>query len=129
MVVGENAIGNTKGRTRSEIKRPLNQTIMLLEVELPTPWMSPEDFSINDFNHAVYVVEKGKAWEIRKAYHAWELQKEYHPEKWDGKPFGQYIIGGAHYRELHVLFADGTVKTYWDYSLPLTELEKMCHIE
>jgi hypothetical protein len=39
------------------------------------------------------------------------------------------ILGGSHGRELHILFADGTVKTYWDGKLPLSEVEAMSRIE
>ncbi|MCL2709286.1 MAG: hypothetical protein FWE95_00260 [Planctomycetaceae bacterium] len=58
-------------------------------------------------------------WEIREATY-WRAAN---PEL--GK---RQILGGEHGRQLHILFADGTVKIYWDWKLPISEIETMSRV-
>jgi len=132
MVVGDNAIGNTRGTSVSQITRPPAETMLVVEAQLPVPWMSPSDFAAEDFQTAIYANDFDKVWEIRNAHLAskWEWidagvevidGKETHnmrrktPEDQDRlNELAKRQILGGHGRELHNLFADGTVKTYWD---------------
>ena len=131
MVVGNNAIGNLSGTSKSQIKRPLDKTILVIEAEPAVPWMSPSDFVAKDFKNALFANE---AREIRRAelgnyteeycencggYHS-RLSSE---SELDGRQ-----IIGTHGIELNILFADGTVKKYMHWKLPMSEIEAMSRI-
>jgi len=119
MVVGDNVLGNVHGMSVSQITRPLGKTILVVEALLPVPWMSPVDFTAEDFKNAVYPYDGKKVWEIREATFRGALNPE----------LGKRKILGGHYRELHILFADGTVKRYWDDEFPpLSEIEAMSRV-
>jgi hypothetical protein len=119
MIVGDNVIGNVRGTSLSQITRPLNETILVVEALLPVPWMSPSDFTVEDFQTAVYPYDREQFWEIRKA----TFWRAPNPELAKRK-----ILGG-HWRELNILFADGIVKRYWvDEVPPLSEIEVMSRI-
>ena len=143
MVVGDNAIGNARGTSKTQITRPLDKTILVIEAGLSVPWMSPVDFTVEDFKNAVYINDS-KAREIRKVHNELEYEwitdhievidgTEVHhvrrktPEDYQNELAKCQILGG-HWRQLHVLFADGTVKIYWDYKLPLSEIETMSRV-
>ena len=123
MVVGDNAVGNVQGTSISQIKRPLDKTVLVVEAELPVSWMSPADFAIEDFKTAVYGHDREKLYEIRRS----GTDRDDRPPNADDLVNIQ-ILGGSHIRELHILFADGTVKTYWDGKLPFSEIEAMSRI-
>jgi len=119
MVVGDNAIGNVRGTSKSQITRPLDKTILVIEAGLPVPWMSPADFTVEDFKTVVYPYDGKKVWEIREATFLGAPNPE----------LAKRQILGVHGRELHILFADGTVKRYWDYEFPfLSDIEAMSRV-
>jgi hypothetical protein len=119
MVVGDNVIGNVRGTSKLQITRPLGETILVIEAGLPVPWMSPVDFTVEDFKTAVYPYDSKKVWEIHEATF-WGAPN---PE------LAKRQILGMHGRELHILFADGTVKRYWDYEFPsLSDIEAMSRV-
>ena len=131
MVVGNNAVGNLQGTSKSQIKRPLDKTIVIIEAEPAVPWMSPSDFTVEDFKNALFANEARK---IRRA----ELgnYKEEYCERCSGyhrclssesELDGRHIIG-IHGIELNILFADGTVKKYMHWKLPMSEMEAMSRI-
>lgn len=113
MVVGENTVA---GKSLSSLKRKPSEVVLLIEAWPPVPWMSPVDFSSNDFVNAIYPTGLEKR--IPKEYKSFE---ERNPDK---KP----VIGGMHEKELHILFADGTLKTYTGWKLPISEIEAMSRI-
>jgi len=118
MVVGDNAVGNVRGTSASQITRPLGETILVVEALLPVPWMSPLDFTVEDFQTAVYPYDGQQAHEIYMA-------------RYDRPPnrLAKRQILGGHYRELHILLADGTVKRYWVGQFPpISEIEAMSRI-
>ncbi len=119
MIVGNNAVGNGHGTSMTEIKRPLDKTVLLVEAALPVPWMSPSDFTEDDFKTAIYANDQEKVSEVYRDAYAY-------PPKTD--PVKRQILGGGHGRQLHILFVDGTVKTYRDWKLPISEIESMSHI-
>ena len=102
MITGENTAAGTSMATW---KRKPSEVVLLIEVSPPVRWMSPDDFSTADFSTAIYPNEK----------------KE--------NDSGKQRVVGRHGKELHVLFADGTVKTYKNWKLPLKELASMCRTE
>jgi hypothetical protein len=106
------------GVSLSSMKRKPSEVILLIEVGPPVPWMSPTDLSIEELKDAIYPTGLEKH-DPQKGLRTLE---ERNPQK---KP----VIGYTHPKEFHVLFADGTVKTYKNWKLPISELEKMCKIE
>jgi hypothetical protein len=129
MIVGDNAIGNVKGTSLSQIKRPLDKTILIIESDTPVPWMSPTDFTVEDFATALYV---HGAHAIRSAEIQWEEEEDRirgdsvypsPPSQLDKRK-----IIGVHGRELDIILANGMITTYLDYKLPLSEIETMSRI-
>ncbi|MDR0610675.1 MAG: DUF1559 domain-containing protein [Planctomycetaceae bacterium] len=108
------------GVSLSSMKRKPSEVVLLIEVGQPVAWMSPNDFSIEDFKNAIYPTGLEKP--DPKEKEGYKTIEERNPQK---KP----VIGYAHDKEFHVLFADGTVKTYKNWKLSISELEKMCRIE
>ena len=82
MVVGDNAVGNAQGTSLSQIKRPHDKTILVVESGLPVPWMSTSDFSEGDFKTATsHWHDQDKVREIREAdnvnrYGLWKVVQE-----------------------------------------------------
>jgi hypothetical protein len=108
------------GTSMSTWKRKPGEVVLLIEAWHPLPWMIPLDFLWEDFETAIYPNEL----------------KKYDPEN-GIETFRKRIprlkgavIGGEHPTEHHVLFADGTVKTYKDWKKPtVKELQAMCLTE
>ncbi|MGL4942972.1 MAG: DUF1559 domain-containing protein [Thermoguttaceae bacterium] len=115
LVVGD---GTAAGKSLSSFKRKPSEVVLLIEAWPPVSWMGPEDFSTQDFKTAIYPPELNKP-NDGQSYYDFDKRNPQH------KP----VIGCYHPTEFHVLFADGTVKTYKKWKLPITELEKMCQIE
>ena len=119
MVVGDNALGNVYGTSLGQLTRSPSETVLVVEAGLPVPWMSPVDFTVDDFQTAVYPNDRERVREIHEAtyWHAAnpELAK-------------RQILGGEHGRQLHILFADGNVKIYWDWKMPISDIEAMSRI-
>ena len=144
MVVGDNAIGNVHGTSKSQITRPLGETILVIEAGLPVPWMSPSDFTVEDFKTAVCANDNEKVHAIRTAHIDYEWV-ETGVAVIDGEKVHQMrqvlkdplpdpelskcqIIGG-HWLELHILFADGTVKRYMNKAFPsVSKIEAMSRV-
>ncbi|MGL4942981.1 MAG: DUF1559 domain-containing protein [Thermoguttaceae bacterium] len=110
--------GTAAGLSLSSFKRSPSEVVLLVESWSPVPWMSPADFSLDDFKTAIYPPELEK----RKAGQDYITFEE-------SNPHNRPVLGGYHAFEFHVLFADGSVKTYKKWKLPIAELEKMSHIE
>jgi len=104
MIVGDHAIGSVQGMPLSQITRPLEEVAVVVESGWQVAWMSPFDFAVEDFGTAVFANNRER------------LGRE------------QQILGGRHRRELHILFADGTVKIYQDWKLPLSDIETMSRV-
>ena len=104
VVVGDKT---AMGTSMSTWKRKPSEVVLLIEAWHPLPWMSPCIFWDDSFDGAIYPNKL---------------------KKYDSKN-GHPIIGGYHDREHHVLFADGTVKTYKNWKLPIKELQAMCRTE
>ena len=104
MIVGNNAIGNVRGTSLSQITRPLDEIAVIVEAGRQIMWMKPSDFTVEDFRTAVFANDRGR--------------------------FGreQQILGGQHRRELHILFADGAVRVFMDWKLSLSEIEAMSRV-
>jgi len=134
MFVGDNAIGSVAidgvainrghgrgyGTSLSQITRPLDEVAAVVESGLPVLWMSPSDFTVDKFQTAVFANNREK-FEIRMAHY--EPSADTDPELAQ-----RQILGGEHRRELHVLFADGTVRVYGNWTLSLSELEAMSRL-
>ena len=78
-------------------QRKPSKVIPLIEAWPPVLWMSPNDFSMDDFNTAIYPSELKKR-DPEKGVETIE-------DRADRRP----VVGGQHPTEHHVLFADGTV--------------------
>ncbi|MGL4942976.1 MAG: DUF1559 domain-containing protein [Thermoguttaceae bacterium] len=116
MVIGAKTIGNSEGTALSQLKKRPDEVVLLVEVWPPVPWMSPNDFQESDFPTAISRDNIDLVYETYQAEHDKAFTK-------------RKIFGGEHGRELHLLFANGTVKTYYDWKLPVSEIEKMCQVE
>ena len=129
MVVGENAVGNLQGASLSQIKRPPDKTVLMVEAGLPVPWMSPSDFAVEDFETALYPKEASEIrWaETRRDNEEFRAAGFYSTR--ESELAKRQILGGWHGRELHILFVDGSLKTYWDEKLPISEIELMSRIK
>ena len=124
MIVGDNAIGNLCGTSRSQIKRP-QKTILVIESGPPVLWMCHSDFAVEDFETAFYANEafEIRREDVRKEDEELNITGTYRPKE---SALAQHqILGGKHSRQLYILFATGNVKIYWDWKLPLTEIEAM----
>ena len=146
MIVGDNAIGNGQGTSKTQITRPLDKTILILEAQMPVPWMSPVDFTVEDFQTAIYANDRKKVHEIEKAHRALEYEwidagcevidgKTVHysrrktPEDQDRlNELAKRPVIGVHSIELNVLFADGSVKNFRHWKLPILEIEAMSRV-
>jgi len=141
MVVGDNAIGNVHGTSVSQITRPISETILVVESGLPVHWMKPSDFAEKDFKTAVSQWHNSeKIYEILEAdrvnrYGLREIvQEEGRTIHYDRghQPYNELadyqILGGNHGRELHILFVDGNVKSYWDGKWSISDIEAMSRI-
>jgi hypothetical protein len=139
MIVGDNAVGNLQGVSIAQIKRPHDKTIMVVEADMPVHWMSPSDFSVEDFKTAVSCEDREKAKAIRDAH--WEnryggywkdVEEEgrivsyFHPTEPNELGFRQIL--GLHWGNLHVLCVDGTVKTFKDGKRAISDIEAMSRI-
>lgn len=80
--------------------------------------MSPNDFPLEDFQTAIYPKDLEKS-DKENGVITFE----------DRNPDKKPVIGARHFREFHVLFADGQVKTYRNWTFPIKELEAMCRTE
>jgi hypothetical protein len=123
MIVGNNAIGNVRGTSLSQITRPLDEIAVIVEAGRQIMWMKPSDFTVEDFRTAVFANDREK-YEIRMAHSMARHQAN------DRGRFGreQQILGGQHRRELHILFADGAVRVFMDWKLSLSEIEAMSRV-
>ena len=122
MIVGDNAIGNGHGTSKSQITRPLGETILVVEAGLPVPWMSPSDFMIEDFKIAIYTNE---AYKIRMAAVRSPEEGAYSSMR---RELDKRPIICVHAWELNILFADGTVKKYIQGKLLISEIEAMSRV-
>jgi hypothetical protein len=118
MIVGNNAVGSLTGTSRPQMERPAEETILLIESGAPVQWTSPADFTESDFQTAVFASDSKQVREITLAHRT-------EPSSTVAK---RQFLGGKHQRELHILFADGTVKTFLDGELSLSEIERMSKI-
>ena len=146
MIVGDNAIGNAHGTSKPQITRPLGETILVIEAQMPVPWMSPVDFTVEDFKTAIYANNREKVKEIREAYRNLEgewiddgrkvidgKEVDYMRRKTPGEQdrlneLAKRPVIGVHPVELNILFADGTVKNFWHWKLPISEIEAMSRV-
>jgi len=116
MIVGEKTAAGT---SMASWKRKPSEVILLIEAWPPVLWMSPNDFSYDDFDTAIYPNELKN----RDPENGIVSFEDRNPDK---KP----VIGCYHPTEHHVLFADGIVKTYKNWKKPsVRELQMMCQIE
>jgi len=124
MIFGDNAIGSVQGTPLSHITRPLDEVAVVVESGMQVMWMSPFDFAVEDFQTAVFANDREKYYETRRAH---TMTRHGDPSA-NTELAKRQILGGGHRQQLHILFADGTVRVFMGWKLSPSNIKAMSRL-